>query len=436
MFFIGKLVLLYDNFLLRKVKRRKGMIPLTEEKRVIKDVIAEGRGKGVGYIYLEDDSFNGRKVKIGGREVLNFGNCSYLGLEIHPKIKRGVIDATEKHGSLLSNSRSYFSSPLYSELEKYLAQIFPGYQVVTTTTTLGHCSVMPLMIESTDVIIMDQFAHNSMRMGAMLCKAAGTEVKMSRHNDINHLVQVYNRLKNKGARNIWYLGDGIYSMQGNKLKIKELIDALNENEQLFAYIDDAHGMSWTGKKGAGFVLGHYGIHPKMIVAVSMCKSFAAFGGVIIFPDNEWADRVRLLGQSLIFSAPISPPVLGAAIASAKIHLSDMLEEYQEELLEKIIRFRERCREKGIPLGTTDVTPIQFIEVGDNLAVYSLLERLIENGIFVTAAIYPAMPKKHGGIRVNITRHLKMADIDYLVDQIQIIDVDRYRTVTKHHHDAA
>ncbi len=412
------------------------MIPLTEEKQEIRDVIAEGRGKGVGYLYLEDETFSGRKIRIGGKDVLNFGNCSYLGLEIHPEIKRGVIEATEKHGSVLSNSRSYFSSSLYSELEKYLAKIFPGYQVVTTTTTLGHCSVLPLLIEENDAIILDQFAHNSIRMGAMLCKANGTEVTMSRHNDMNHLLQVFKRLKAKGARNIWFLGDGIYSMQGNKLKIKELIDLLNENEQLHAYIDDAHGMSWTGKKGAGFVLGHCGIHPKMIVAISMCKSFAAFGGVIIFPDNEWADRVRLLGQSLIFSAPISPPVLGAAIASAKIHLSDQLEKYQEELLERIVRFRERCRQKGIEVGTKDVTPIQFIEVGDNRAVYDLLERLIKKGIFVTAAIYPAMPKKHGGIRVNITRHLTLQDIDYLVDQIKVVDVSQYLTVRKHQHHAA
>jgi len=410
------------------------MNSLTEEKHSIKAMIAEGRSKGVGYFYLEDERFTGRTIRIAGRDILNFGNCSYLGLEIHPDVKQGVIDAAERHGSLLSNSRSYFSSRLYRDLEERLALIFPGFQVVSTTTTLGHCSVLPLMIEAVDAIILDQYAHNSLRMGALLCKANGATLVTCRHNDMNHLLQVFRRQKAKGARNIWYLGDGVYSMQGNKLAIVELLALLNEHEQLFAYIDDAHGMSWTGQKGAGFILGHYGIHPKMIVAVSMCKSFGAFGGVIIFPDAEWADLVRLLGQSLIFSAPIPPPILGAAIASAKIHLSDALPRYQDELLERIIRFRKGCRQKGIPLGTRDDTPIQFIEIGDNRAVYALLEKLMESGIFVTAAIYPAMPKKHGGIRVNITRHLSFEDIDYLVDRIRVVAVDQYRFVTTHGHE--
>lgn len=400
------------------------MIPLSQEKSVLYEITKEAREKGVAYQYLEDQEFSGRKVLLNGKEVLNFGNCSYLGLETHPDIKRGVIEATEKYGSLLSNSRAYFSSPLYAELEAYLEQIFPGYPVVTTTTTLGHCAVLPILIEETDEILLDQYAHNSIRMAASLCKANGTKITVVRHNNMEHLAEVIERKKEKGVRNIWYLADGIYSMQGDFLDRDGLIDLLNRHEQFHAYVDDAHGMSWQGKNGAGYVLGNGEIHDRMVVAVSMCKSFGAFGGIIVFPNAEWAQRVRLLGQTLMFSAPISPPILGAAIASAKIHLSGELESLQKDLRDRIRYFREKCRQANIKVNTEDETPIQFIEIGSNSAVYETVKQLMERGAYVTIAAYPSMPKKHGGLRINITNHLTFEDIDYLVDQVKELVVDK------------
>lgn len=409
------------------------MIPLTEEKRIFLYSMKEAQEKGVAYQNLSGNEFSGRYINIENTDLLNFANCSYLGLETDQRIKQAIHEATDNYGALLSNSRSYFSSPLYSELEGLLNRIFPGYQVVTTTTTLGHCSVLPVMIEKDDVIILDQFVHNSVRMASMLCKANGTTVKLARHNDMDYLDSLIRRIKTSHSGNIWYLADGLYSMQGNFIDIAALTSLLNEYENLFTYIDDAHGFSWTGKRGAGFVLGRHGIHPKMIVAVSMCKSFAAFGGIIIFPNREWAERIRYLGQTLIFSAPISPPILGAAIASAKIHLSDEVAKLQQNLMEKILYFRKLGKQKGVFIKTVDETPIQFIEIGENSMIYDLNRRLLNKGIFVTTAGYPAMPKKHGGLRISITRHLEYEDIDKLIDQIQVVDIEKYKSVSRYTH---
>lgn len=400
------------------------MIPLSQEKNLLYKITKEAKEKGVAYQYLEDREFSGRKVLLNGKEVLNFGNCSYLGLETHPDIKRGVIEATEKYGSLLSNSRAYFSSPLYAELEDYLDRIFPGYPVVTTTTTLGHCAVLPILIEENDEILLDQYVHNSVRMAASLCKANGTKITVVRHNNMEHLAEVVERKKKDGVRNTWYLADGIYSMQGDMLKRDELIELLDRHDQFYAYVDDAHGMSWQGINGAGYVLGNGEIHDRMVVAVSMCKSFGAFGGIIIFPNADWAERVRLLGQTLMFSAPVSPPILGAAIASARIHLSGDLESLQNELMDRIRYFRERCSREGIIVNTADDTPIQFIEVGSNSAVYDVVKKLMDRGVYVTIAAYPSMPKKHGGLRINITNHLRFEDIDYLIAQLKELVVDK------------
>ena len=49
-------------------------------------------------------------------------------------------------------------------------------------------------------------------------------------------------------------------------------------------------------------------------------------------------RVRTAGGPMMFSGPIQPPLLGAAIESAKIHLSDELPAMQAALRERVELF--------------------------------------------------------------------------------------------------
>ena len=50
-------------------------------------------------------------------------------------------------------------------------------------------------------------------------------------------------------KKIWYMADGVYSMQGDFAPIKELYKLADQYEQLHLYIDDIHGMSWAGPNG-------------------------------------------------------------------------------------------------------------------------------------------------------------------------------------------
>ncbi|WP_338769700.1 aminotransferase class I/II-fold pyridoxal phosphate-dependent enzyme [Bernardetia sp. ABR2-2B] len=397
---------------------------LSEKKEALYNLLKKSKDRELSNLYLDSENFNGRYISVGGKKLLHFANCSYLGLENDPRLIDAATVAAQKYGIILSNSRSYLSSPLYKELQEELNKMLPGYPLPTITTTLGHCSALPLLVDSDDLIILDAHVHNSIQMSARLCEQKGTTIKYLRiHNDMEQLDQLVNHSDNDKYKRIWFLADGIYSMQGEYINITALKELLDKKENLYTYIDDAHGFSWTGKNGAGFVLGSSGeLHKKMIVALSMSKSFGCGGGILVFPNKSLRDRVRLLGQTEIFSNPISNPVLGAAIASAKIHQLPELEIYQKELSDIIIYFKEECRRKNIPLDTKANTPIQFIKIGNNEEVYEVISKLINCGIYCSGAVYPAMPKNHCGLRISLTRHLKTEDIDYLTDSLkQIIE---------------
>jgi 7-keto-8-aminopelargonate synthetase-like enzyme len=377
---------------------------------------------GCAFQYFEDTGFNGRTIHVNGKELLHFASCSYLGLETHPALINAAIEAVKKFGTQTPSSRAMLSSPLYKELEDLLPLIFPGYAIVTQTVTLAHCSVLPLLIAENDAIILDAYVHNSVRMASQLCRANGTFVLVSRHNDMEHVKYLIYRLKKEGVRNIWYCADGIYSIHGNLCDVAGLHKLLNEEENFYAYVDDAHGTGWCGKNGSGYVIGKFGLHDKMIVTESFAKSMVSSGGCIVVPDRILAEYIGLTGQTMIFSGPIQPAVLGALIACVKIHLSDELNTLQKELLDLIVYFRNRSIELNLPITTLDETPIQLLKIGNSDKLFRILSQMIDKGYFPVTASYPAIAKGEEGIRITITRHLSKNDINNFLECLKGIMV--------------
>ncbi len=148
------------------------------EKQNLYSIIKMGKDLGIAHQTLDKNQLRGKYISIKGHKVLNFSNCSYLGLELSPELIEGAINASEKYGIICSNSRSFFSSPLYEELEDLLQKMLKGFTNISTTTTLGHCSNLPLLIDKNDLIVLDIHSHNSIKMAAKICRAEGTDIKI------------------------------------------------------------------------------------------------------------------------------------------------------------------------------------------------------------------------------------------------------------------
>jgi len=149
----------------------------------------------------------------------------------------------------------------------------------------------------------------------------------------------------------------------------------------------------------------------------MAKGFAAGGGVLVFPDAESLRRVRSCGGPMIFSGPVQPPMLGAAIASARIHLSEEITWMQPELLERIRLCHDLLQKKALPLVSPTMPPIRFVATGWTPVAHNLMHRLMGDGFFPNIVGFPAVPLKQSGIRITITRHHSEDDIRSLVDAL-------------------
>jgi 7-keto-8-aminopelargonate synthetase-like enzyme len=375
------------------------------------------RSKGLVCQIAEDERFDGRCVTLNGRRLVNFGSCSYLGLETDARLKTAACEAVLRYGVQFSTSRAYMAAPLYRDLERLLSELVGGPRVVLApTTSLAHMGALPVLVGERDAVLYDIQVHQSAQAVLPELRQRGVTCEPVQHNRLDRLEQRARALS-KSRERVFYLCDGMYSMHGDRVDVDELFTVLDRNPFLHAYVDDAHGMSWSGSRGAGTVLGRRALHPRMVVVLGLSKSFAAAGGAIVCPDPELAERVLTCGRTLIFSGPIQPAQLGAGIASAKIHLSDELPLLQERLHARIDTFNRAAEQAGLLRGRTERSPIRFVPIGREADAIELAAALLERGHFVNVAYFPAVPRRRAGLRVVLNAHQELDDVQNLVDDI-------------------
>ena len=361
-----------------------------------------------GLVLQTGSSANGRYVGVDGKRYLSFGSCSYMSLEARPELRDAAHAAIDRWGT---QSRVYVQCPLYEELESCLAEMTGRPTLVAASTSLAHMAALPVLIEDGDSVVIDQFAHASLHTALKLVPAAPLEIV--RHNRMDLLDAALTRLA-PTSKQIWYVADGLYSMLGDFADFEALKQLLDAHPKLRLYIDDAHGTSWTGAHGRGAALEHFASDPRVVVALSLNKAFSAAGGALAMPSETMKMRVRRAGSTMLFSGPIQPPMLGAAVGSARLHLSEALPSLQSELAAKIAHAARALERHGLVVGAPARSPIFQLHCDSSRMTYAIVNRLRDLGHYCCAVTFPAVPVNRPGIRFTVCRHNQAEDIDSFV----------------------
>ncbi len=372
---------------------------------------------GIVHCKADDKELDGRHVTVGGSKKLYFGSCGYLGIEKHPKIIEAAVDALHTHGAQFASSRAYISSSYYEEVEYLFHKMYGRPGLVLQSLTLGHITQLPLLVGDNDVVIMDIQSHDSIQSATSMLKLRNIKVEVVRHNRMDILEDRIKFLKNRHKK-IWYLADGVYSMHGDFTPVKELYALADKYEQLYLYLDDIHGMSWTGPHGTGMIMNeapYY--HRKLFLSTGMTKAFGTAGGLLTFPDDEYFKLVKTCGKGFIFSVQLPPAIIAATIASCKIHLSDEIIGLQTALKSKIDYFNNKAEALGLMLVGKAQSPVFFIGVGKPDVGYDLVLRMQKAGFFFNLSVFPAVSIKQTGLRITLTNHNTLEDIDSLLETL-------------------
>ncbi|MGY4447308.1 7-keto-8-aminopelargonate synthetase-like enzyme [Bradyrhizobium sp. i1.3.1] len=228
-------------------------------------------------------------------ELVDFVRCSYLGLDNHPIIVAGAIEAIEAHRSLhWSCARTRLNFDLLSELEETLSEMFSARVIAFSTVMLANLGALPLLASGQltggkkPIVVFDRTAHISLAYHKPVV-ADETLVETISHNDIGSLERIC-----REHPVVAYVCDGVYSMGGNS-PIMEL-RRLQDRYGLFLYIDDAHGISIFGRQGEGFARSQFSpvLGDRTIIAASLAKGFGASGGMLMLRNSRAREVISTL----------------------------------------------------------------------------------------------------------------------------------------------
>jgi len=377
------------------------------------------RAKSLGVIMANTTGyhFSKRSMEINGKQVTSYASCSYLGFDLDERLVEGSVSAIRQYGTMFPTSRAYLQMGLYEELEARFEKIFGAPCLLGASTTLSHLSVFPSLVSKNDAIIVDRQGHNSLQDAITAMVGRGCHKEVVAHNN---MVQLRERIEKLSAihEKVWYVADGVYSIYGDVAPFAPIKQLLEDFPKLVVYIDDAHGMGWKGKYGRGTALTAIGHHERLIIVTSLGKAVATGGGVMVLPDQKTKELVRITGKTLMFSSPLTPGQLGAALAATEILLSDELPSIQKELEERCSFFLAKADEANLEIIDRSLSPIFYVAIGDYDILFEITQALQRNhSIFVTLTGYPAVARDQCGLRITVTRLHSLEDIATMVSAI-------------------
>ncbi|MBZ9739804.1 MULTISPECIES: aminotransferase class I/II-fold pyridoxal phosphate-dependent enzyme [unclassified Mesorhizobium] len=330
------------------------------------------------------------------RRVVDFVRCAYLGLDNHPDIVRGAIEAVERYGTLhWSCARTRLNFGLIGDLEGSLSDLFSARVIAYTTVLAANMGALPILASGhltngkKPVMVFDKLAHASLAFHKGTI-AEETEVVTIAHNDLEALETIC-----RGQRPVAYICDGIYSM-GGSAPIADLL-SLQQRYGLFLYIDDAHGISIFGRNGEGYarsqIPGELG--ERTIIAASLGKGFGASGGLIMLGTQRQEDLFRNFAVAHAFSASPNVAAIGAALASASLHRTPELHRRQAALQDRLRQFDGLCETSH----AQSRLPIRMVTIGDELAAIGAAHAILDRGFYLSAVFFPTVQRGRAGLRI-------------------------------------
>jgi glycine C-acetyltransferase len=334
--------------------------------------------------------------------VINLCSYNYLGLANHPEVLEAARGALGKYGLGACGSPMLSGmTDLHRELERALAEFLGREDAMLFNSGFGGAmGTIAGLLRKSDVAIMDNRSHLSLRDGAVLSRS---RVDRFEHNDPASLDEALTR--RAGKRNL-VIVEGIYSMDGDFGALDALLDVVDAHDAS-VFIDEAHSMLACGRHGRG-AAEHFGVEDRTpLIYGTFSKAFGAVGGFVA-GARETIEYLRFYAHSYVYSCAL-PPVVVAGILKA-LELAQDGSELRRRLWDNAEYFRSQANGLGIDTGGSN-TYIMPLIVGDRGRMYRLGHELRRRGLWVAPVDYPAVPEDRICFRACVTANHTRADLD-------------------------
>ena len=209
-------------------------------------------------------------INYGGkpRQVINLCSYNYLGLANHLDVLAAAHDALRTHGMGACGSPMLSGmTDLHRELEHRVANFLNREDAMLFNSGFGGAlGTISGLLRKSDVAILDNRSHLSLRDGAILSRCRTEKFE---HNDPSSLDVALSR--QKGRRQLVVV-EGIYSMDGDFGNLQEVLDVADAHGAS-VFIDEAHSILGCGEHGRG-AAEHFGVEDRFpLVYGTFSKAF-------------------------------------------------------------------------------------------------------------------------------------------------------------------
>ena len=328
----------------------------------------------------------------------------------HPDLINAAKGAIDRYGSSISASRMVSGdTPLHRALEEEIAQtIGVEAALVFVSGHAANVSTIGTLMTQDDLIVHDEFVHNSAVVGMRL---SGAKTLTFRHNNLDGLETIL-REERGNHRNCLVVIEGLYSTEGDVPDLARVIE-LKEQYGAWLMVDDAHGCGVLGKTGSG-LSEHCGI-PGDKVDIwmgTLSKAYASCGGYIA-GNTELIDTLRYSAPGFVFSVGLPPAMTAAALAALRVIKREP--ERIQRLHQNGALFLAEAKARGLDTGRAIGIGMLPVMVGATTRAAKAVSRLFERGVNTSLIMYPGVPVNAARLRFFLTSEHTAEEIASALD---------------------
>jgi len=366
------------------------------------------------------EEIDGRMIRVGDQWLADFASCNYLGFDLEREIVDSIPAYIAKWGTHPSWSRLLGSPVLYEQIEARLAELLSAEDtLVLPTITLIHMSVIPVLAGA-GTIYVESRAHKTIYEGCQFAASRGATVKRFKFEDAEDLERL---LKQRGKAPRLICVDGVNSMTGNAVDLPAFAE-LARNYDALLYVDDAHGfgiigertpdeLSPYGNRGNSIVRYTGESYDHVMLVAGLSKAYSSLAAFLTCPP-ELKRLLKTAAPPYLYSGP--SPIASLATVLTGLEVNDKRgDAIRADLWRKTNLVLDHLDHLGVHTPNHSGFPIIEVPLARHEDVDAVGRFLFENGIYVTLAAYPLVPRDEVGFRIQVTAANTDAEIENLLD---------------------
>jgi len=325
--------------------------------------------------------------------VLVLSSNNYLGLADHPEVIEAGKKALDEFGAGTASVRFICGTfSIHEQIEKALARLSHTESALTYVSCwAANTGLIPAVAGEPDALVSDELNHASLIDG---CRASKAKRLVYKHANMADLADKLEQVK--GARRIFVVTDGVFSMEGDLAPLPEIV-ALARRHNASIILDDSHGTGVMGRHGRG-TAEHFGVDGQIdIITGTLGKALGGAAGGYVAGSRALIEYLSQVSRPQLFSNAL--PATIAASAGKAIEILEREPERIARLHEITRKLREGLKRLGFkPLeGESAIVPII---VGDTAFAIKMSQMLLQEGIFITGFGYPVVPEGTARLRIQ------------------------------------